>query len=111
MDSRLQRAGEPDRDLLERPVLQQAGEQQVARLEEGDVVGIHQFALRQQPGDLQVQQGRRHDEELAGLVELLRRLELAQVGEESSVTLDSEISVMSSSCLAISDSSRSNGPL
>ena len=79
---RLQGAGEPDRDLLERPILQQAGEQQVARLEERDVVGIHQFALRQQPGDLQVEQRGGDDEELAGRVELLGGLQRAQVGEE-----------------------------
>ncbi len=46
----LQTAGEPRRDLLEGPVLQQAGEQQVARLEQRDGLGIHQFALREKPG-------------------------------------------------------------
>ena len=104
--------GEPARHLLERAVLQQPGEQQVAGLEQGDVVGIDELALRQQAGDLQVEQGRRDDEELAGLVELLGGVEPAQVGEELvGDAADSEISVMSSSCLAISDSSRSNGPL
>ena len=58
-------------DLLERAVLQQPGEQQVARLEQRDGLGVDQLALRQQPGDLQVEQGRGDDEELAGLVELL----------------------------------------
>ena len=64
-DSRLEVRREPARGLLERAVLQQAGEEQVARLEQRDVLGVDELALRQQAGDLQVEQRRRDDEELA----------------------------------------------
>ncbi len=74
--------GEPGGGLLERPILQQPREQQVACLEQRDVLGVDQLALRQQPRDLQVEQGRRDDEELARLVEPVRGLERAQVGDE-----------------------------
>ena len=76
------RAREPGRHLFERAVLQQAGEQQVARLEQRDVLGVDELALRQQAGDLHVEQRRGDDEELGGLVELLVGVELAQVGDE-----------------------------
>ncbi|OEI67225.1 hypothetical protein Cus16_3126 [Curtobacterium sp. ER1/6] len=73
---------EPLGGLLERPVLQEPGEQQVAGLEQGDVLGVDEFTLRQEPGDLQVEQGRGDDEELAGLVELVGGLRLAHVLDE-----------------------------
>src|SRR5690606_7511523 len=59
-------------DLFERLVLQQPREQQVARLEQGQVVLVLDLAPRQQPGCFQVEQSRRHDEELAGLVQIPR---------------------------------------
>ena len=73
---------EPRRHLLERPVLQQAGEEQVARLEEGDRFGIHELPLRQQPRDLHVEQRRRDDEELGCLFELLLGIETLQIRDE-----------------------------
>jgi hypothetical protein len=73
---------EPARRLLERAVLQQAGEEQVAGLEECDVLGVDELALRQEAGDLQVEERRRDHEELRGAVELLRGVEAAQVGDE-----------------------------
>ena len=77
----------------------------------GDVLGVDELALRQQPGDLQVEQGGRDDEELGRLVELLLVVDAAQVGDELvGDRAESDTSVMSSSCLAISESSRSNGP-
>ncbi len=72
----LQAAGEPRRDLLERAVLQQPREQQVARLEQRHRLGVDELALRQQPGDLHVEQRRGDDEELGRLVELLVGSEL-----------------------------------
>ncbi len=50
---------EHGRDLLERAVLQEPGEEQVARLEQREVLLVLDVALRQQPGGLQVEQGRR----------------------------------------------------
>ena len=47
--------------LLEGAVLQQPGEQQVARLEQGEVLLVLDVALRQQPGGLEVEQGRGDD--------------------------------------------------
>ena len=67
----LQASGEPRRDLLERAVLQQTREQQVARLEQRDRLGIDELALRQQARDLHVEQGRGDHEELGCLIELL----------------------------------------
>ena len=98
------------RSLFEGAILQQPSEQQVARLEQCDVLGVDEFALRKQPSDLQIEKGRRDDEELTGFVELVLGIQPTQVGDESSVTRLSEISVMSSSCLEMSDSRRSNGP-
>src|SRR5690606_8669190 len=46
---------EPARRLLEGAVLQQPREEQVARLEQGDVLGVDELALRQEPGDLEVE--------------------------------------------------------
>ena len=82
VDSALEPPGEPAGGLLEGPVLQQPGEQQVAGLEQRDILGVDQLALRQQPGDLQVEQGGGDDQELARLIELLGDVEAAQVGDE-----------------------------
>ena len=82
VDSASSRAENQAGRLFEGAVLQQAGEQQVARLEQGDVVGVDQFALRQQPRDLEIEQRRRDHQELARLIELLIGVEVAQVGEE-----------------------------
>ena len=73
-----QAAGEPRRDVLERAVLQQPGEQQVSRLEQRDGLGVDQLALRQQPCDLHVEQRDGDDEELGCLFQLLVRIELAR---------------------------------
>ena len=61
---------EVGRGQLVRPVLQQPGEQQVARLEQREVLLVLDVAGRQQPGSLQVEQGRGHDEELGRLAEV-----------------------------------------
>ena len=60
-------------DLLERPVLQQPGEEQVARLEQREVLLVLDVALRQQPGGLEVEQGRGDQQERRGLLEVPRR--------------------------------------
>ena len=78
----LQAAGEPGGHLLEGAVLQQAGEQQVARFEQRHRLGVHQLALRQQAGDLHVEQGRGHDQELGRLIQVLVVVEPAQVRDE-----------------------------
>ena len=56
--------------LLERAVLQQPGEEQVARLEQREVLLVLHVALRQQPGRLEVEQGRGDHEERRGLLEV-----------------------------------------
>ena len=56
--------------LLEGAVLQQPGEQQVARLEQGEVLLVLDVAVRQQPGRLEVEQGGRDDQERRRLVEV-----------------------------------------
>ena len=78
----LQAACEPGRDLFEGAVLQQAGEQQVARLEQRDSLRVHQLALRQEAGDLHVEQRRGHHQELGRLVQVLVVVEPAQVRDE-----------------------------
>ncbi len=56
---------DPCRDVLERAVLQQPREQQVARLERLEVLGVLHLALREKARRLEVEQRRRDDEELA----------------------------------------------
>ena len=70
------------RRLLVGPVLQQPREQQVAGLEQLQVVLVLHLGGRQQPGGLEVQQRRRDDEELAGLVQVQLVAEGPQVGDE-----------------------------
>ena len=62
--------GEHLGDMLERPILQQAREQQVTHLEQGQVFLVVDLACGQQARGLQVQQGRRDHQERGGLVEL-----------------------------------------
>ena len=64
--SRLEHAGH----LLEGAVLEQSGEQQVARLEQREVLLVLDVPLRQQAGGLEVQQGGGDQEERRGLVEV-----------------------------------------
>jgi hypothetical protein len=94
--------GEGVGDVLEGPVLQQAREQQVARLDEGEVLVVLRAGLRQQPGRLEVQQGRRDEQELGGLRQVpargFRPLGL-DVGDELVGDRARAISVMSSLCL------------
>ena len=63
-------AGEDRGDLLVRAVLQQPGEEQVARLEQREVLLVLDLAAGQQPGRLEVEQGGGDDEELGGLAEV-----------------------------------------
>ena len=61
------------RRQLVRAVLQQPGEQQVAGLEQGQVVLVLDVGGGQQPRRLEVEQGRRHDEELGRLLQVEAR--------------------------------------
>ena len=67
-------AGQPGLEhgghLLERAVLQQPREEQVARLEQREVLLVLDVALRQQPGGLEVEQGRGDEQERRGLVQV-----------------------------------------
>ena len=60
--------GEHLRDVLERPVLQQPGEKQVADFQQRQILGVVDLTGRQQPRSLEVEQRRCHDEECGGLV-------------------------------------------
>ena len=51
-------------------VLQEPGEEQVSGLQEGQVLLVLHLATGQEPGGLEVQQGRGHDEEFGGLVQI-----------------------------------------
>ena len=57
-------------DVLEGAVLQQPGEEQVARLDEGQVLLVLRAGLRQQPDGLEVEQGGGDEEELGRLAEV-----------------------------------------
>ena len=70
------------RRLLVGLVLQQPGEQQVAGLEQLEVVLVVDVGGGQQPGGLEVEQRGGDDEELAGLVEVQLVAERPQVGDE-----------------------------
>ena len=75
-------AGEDRGDLLVGPVLQQPGEEQVARLEQGQVLLVLDLARRQQPGGLQVEQGGGHEQEVGHLVQVPAAGALLDVGDE-----------------------------
>ena len=64
------RAASTGGHLLVGAVLQQPGEQQVAGLEQGEVLLVLDLAGRQQPGGLEVEQGGGDDQELGGLAEV-----------------------------------------
>jgi hypothetical protein len=64
-------------DVLERAVLQEPGEEDVAGLDEREVLLVLGTGLRQQPGGLEVEQGRGDDEELGGLGQVPAGLALA----------------------------------
>src|SRR5690606_35014570 len=69
-------SGEPGARLLEGAVLQQPREQQIPRFEQCDILRVDQLTLGQQARDLQVEQRRCDDEELARAIELYRALPL-----------------------------------
>src|SRR5690606_23010425 len=73
---------EPRRRELERAVLQQPREEQVARLERRDVLRVDELALRQESDDLEVEQRRRDADELARAVELLGPVDRADILDE-----------------------------
>ncbi len=74
--------GHPRGDLLVGPVLQQPREQQVAGLQQREILLVLHVARGQQPGGLQVEQGGRHDQELGGLPEVPRGPLAPDVGDE-----------------------------
>ena len=105
--------------LLERAVLEQPGEQQVARLEQREVLLVLDVALREEPRGLEVEQGSGDQEERRRLVEVPLPAPPSVSRDaapaltwamNSSVTCESETSVMSSLCFEIRLSSRSKGP-
>ena len=69
-DSAASRSSKTAGDLLEGAVLQEPGEQQVARLEQREVLLVLDVALRQQPGGLEVEQGRGDEQERRRLLEV-----------------------------------------
>lgn len=69
-------------DLLVRPVLQQPREQQVPGLQQRQVGLVLDLGGGQQPGRLQVQQGRRDDKELGRLVQVPVRTHRPDVHHE-----------------------------
>ena len=74
--------GEHLGDVLERPVLQQPGEQQVAHLQQREVLLVVHLAGRQQPGRLEVEQRRGDHQERGRLVELQLPADRLGVGDE-----------------------------
>ena len=70
------------RDVLERAVLQQPGEQQVAHLQQRQVLFVVDLPGRQQPGGLEVEQGRGDHQKRGGLLQVQLRADLAGVGDE-----------------------------
>ena len=68
--------------LLVRAVLEEAGEQQVARLQQREVLLVLHLGRRQQPGRLEVEQRGRDNEELRCLAEVPGRAEGADIRDE-----------------------------
>jgi hypothetical protein len=75
-----QPGGDQRSDLLERAVLHEPGEQEVAGLEQREVVLVLDVALRQQPSRLEVEQRGRDQQELGGLFEIVA--EVLDVADE-----------------------------
>jgi len=74
--------GEHGGDVLVGAVLQQPREEDVAGLEQGEVVLVLDLAGREQPRGLEVEQRGRDDEEFGGLVEVPLRSASPDVGQE-----------------------------
>ena len=68
--------GENLRDVLERAVLQQPGEQQVAHLQQRQVLFVVDLPGRQQPGGFEIEQGRGDDQKRRGLLQVQLRADL-----------------------------------
>ena len=77
-----QEVGQVRRGLLVRAVLQQPGEQQVAGLEQREVLLVLDVRSRQQPSRLEIEQGGTDDQELGGLSQVPGRAQGAQVADE-----------------------------
>ena len=73
---------EKGRNFLERAVLQEPGEQEVSRLEQGEILLVLNLATRQESGSLEVEQGGCHDEKTARLIEIPGSALPANVGDE-----------------------------
>ncbi len=69
-------------DVLERAVLQQPCEEQVAGLEQGEVLLVLHLGSRQQPDHLEIEQRRSDHEEARGLVEVPVVTQTLDVGDE-----------------------------
>ena len=72
--------------MLERAVLQQPGEQQVAHLEQRQILVVFDLPGRQQPGGLEIEQGRGHHQKRRRLLQVQLRADLAVTragGEEA----------------------------
>ena len=74
--------GEHLGDVLERAVLQQAGEQQIAHLQKSQILGVLHLTGGQQAGGLEVQQRGRNHQEGGGLIEFQLGTDLPGVGDE-----------------------------
>src|SRR5450756_1217680 len=69
-------------DVYKRQVLQQPGEEQVPGLKQRQVLLVLDLARGQQPRRLQVEQRRRHDKEVADLVQVPAARALPDIGDE-----------------------------
>jgi len=74
--------GEHARHFLVGPVLEQPGEEQVAGLEQGQVLFVLDLAGWQEPGGLEVEQGGRDDQEVTDLVQVPAVGALRDVADE-----------------------------
>jgi hypothetical protein len=59
--------------------LQESSEEQVASLEQCNILGVNDFTLRQQAGDFQVEKSRSDNQEFTGLIEFFVVVETLQV--------------------------------
>lgn len=70
------------RHLLVRPVLEEPGEEEVAGLQQREVLDIVDVPARQEPGGLEVQQGGGDDQEFGGLVQVRGLAESSGISDE-----------------------------
>ena len=74
--------GKERSDLLEGTVLKQSGKEEITRLKESEILFVLNLATGEETRRLEIKQGRCHDEEAAGLIQIPESSLPSNVGDE-----------------------------